>query len=535
MECAPPYCVPSAQPRADAAQPGSTPRRPGAAQSAGANAGATRPAGPTPAPVRALRTKAAPIALLTFVAAMSFGRPSLARLGGIAAEGCDGCHRGGEVTTVSLESNVDRIDPSQAVTLTISVAATNGPAAGFFLSCSDGTFQIVDSGTRALSPDGVTHVAPREGTGSEITFAVGWTAPAQVGGVDFLLYGVSASNDGTNSGDATGATVVSYAVGCEEGITYYRDFDGDGYGGVNADVTVSCVPPPLYAPFDGDCDDNTAAVYPGAPELCDGRDNDCDGQIDENLPIDTYCQDDDGDGHGVRGLSTVQDCGPTRGFGLCDDDCSDGDEAIYPGAPELCNGIDDNCDGRIDEGVLPTCGIGWCRSYATGCSSTSACFPGAPREEECNLFDDDCDGVDDNGTDLELCGSPGLTCRLGECVAVGSGSMDAGGASADAGRASADSENREGADPIDAVGGPSGPDADPSPPPGRDAPGCAVSPTTRSRTGPWWAAAGSWFAASWLAAVAGLRRRSRRRARSHRRAGLRSRVAQRPQRTERAS
>jgi hypothetical protein len=436
--------------------------------------------------------------VLAFVAAISFGRLSLARLGGIAAEGCDGCHSGGEAATVSVESNISQIEPNQSITLTISVSATNGPAAGFYLHCSVGTFQVIDSGTRALAPDGVTHSAPRVGTGSENLFTVGWTAPAQGGGVDFSLYAVSANDNGSNSGDGAGSAVASYAIGCVEGTTYYRDFDGDGYGGVNSGTTVSCLAPPLYAPFDGDCDDNVATVHPGSLELCDRLDNDCNGQIDEDLPIGTYCQDDDGDGHGVRGKATVQGCGPTRGFGLCDNDCDDEAKTAHPGAQELCNGSDDNCDGRTDEDVLPTCGVGWCRQTASGCDSTSVCVPGVPRKEECNLFDDDCDGIDDNGTDLELCGRPGVTCQLGECVAAGDvGANGVGAATGTGGSA--------GAEPIGSAG-----EMDPgaSSPAGAEASGCAVSHPSRTKSGAWYVVAGGMF----VAVEAGRRARSRKRA-----------------------
>jgi hypothetical protein len=472
------------------------PRSPSAAPSARANPRALRPS----------RTNTTLTMVLAFVAAMSFGRLSHARQGGIAAEGCDGCHSGGEATSVSVEPDISQIDLNQAITLTISVSATNGPAAGFYLRCSVGTLQVIDAGTRALAPDGVTHSAPRVGTGSETTFTVGWTAPAEVGGVDFFLYGVSASNDGTNSGDATGSTVASFAIGCGEGTTYYRDFDGDGYGGVNSGTTVSCVAPPLYAPLNGDCDDNTGTVHPGSPETCDLQDNDCNGQIDENLTIGTYCQDDDGDGHGVQRQATVQGCGPTRGFGLCDNDCDDADETIYPGTQELCNLVDDNCDGRIDEDVRPTCGIGWCRSSASGCDSTSVCFPGDPRQEECNLFDDDCDGVDDNGTDLELCGRPGLTCQLGQCVAAG----DIG---ADGASATTESGSSVGVDPTGSAAGTGALAPGASSAAGDEASGCAVSPAVRTKSGAWCVVAGSGF----VAVQAGRRARSRRRAMRRRR------------------
>ena len=74
----------------------------------------------------------------------------------------------------------------------------------------------------------------------------------------------------------------------------------------------------------GDCDDNDENTYPGATELCNGKDNDCDGVI----PADEADADADG-------------------FRICNGDCDDNDENTYPGASELCNGKDNDCDGKI--------------------------------------------------------------------------------------------------------------------------------------------------------------------------------------------
>jgi hypothetical protein len=332
-----------------------------------------------------------------------------------AGSECTGCHSGGKEPTVTITPDSTTILPGQMVTLTLSISQTNGPEAGFFLqSNGHGTFTLVDSGTRFYA-DGVTHTAPRTGSGGQTVFKVAWTAPETPGGVDLTLYGNSVNGDGRSSGDLGSQAFFTTTYGCV-GNKYYHDYDADGVGALSSGYTMDCTLPAFFSAVAGDCNDNDATVYPGAPEICDGKDNNCNGMIDEGLKVDTYCADADGDGHGAIMGAMTTSC-MRKGLGLCDNDCNDHDSKIYPGAPELCNGIDDNCNGMIDEGARPVCGVGWCARYAASCSSPT-CTPGLPRAEECNDFDDDCDGVSDNGSDLALCGQIGLACKAGVCVPV---------------------------------------------------------------------------------------------------------------------
>ncbi len=339
-----------------------------------------------------------------------------AKRNGIGASGCDGCHSGGTRPTVTLTANPASPSVGQATTLTLTVSQASGPVAGFFLTTegpNNGTFRALETGTLA-NTFGVTHTAPRTGSGGVTTFKAEWTATTMTG-VQFSAFVLSANGDGAARGDAGGDAYLALVSGCT-GTTYYLDQDGDGYGTSDPAYPVrkECVKPMAYAAMSGDCNDFSSTVHPGAPELCDAKDNNCDGKIDESVVSQMYCEDKDGDGHGILGGMTKMDCKPSVGFGDCAGDCSDTNMSVYPGAMEVCDGSDNNCNGNTDEGVRKTCGVGWCRRYAEGC--TSVCTPGIPAVETCNYFDDDCDGFDDNGTDAALCGGPDLVCVLGKCI-----------------------------------------------------------------------------------------------------------------------
>ncbi len=114
------------------------------------------------------------------------------------------------------------------------------------------------------------------------------------------------------------------------------DADGDG------------VPPPA------DCDDEDAGVYPGAPEICNSIDDDCDDLVDDFDPdiqgAGTWYVDADADSFGAAEVSA---CAQPTGSAAIDGDCDDADSNVWPGAPEECDGADDDCDGVVDDACTP--------------------------------------------------------------------------------------------------------------------------------------------------------------------------------------
>jgi len=182
---------------------------------------------------------------------------------------------------------------------------------------------------------------------------------------------------------------------------WYQDGDGDGWGADPGAPFVGCRQPAGYSAVGGDCDDLDASAYPGATEVCDSVDNDCDGVSDEGIgaeaPPDApvWHKDDDGDGYGATG-STVISCNPIgEGWSLTEDDCNDANAAINPGAAEVCgDGVDNDCDGAVDEG-FDADGDGYSSCRGDCNDANAAIHPGAT--ETCNGADDNCNGQADEG------------------------------------------------------------------------------------------------------------------------------------------
>jgi hypothetical protein len=197
-------------------------------------------------------------------------------------------------------------------------------------------------------------------------------------------------------------------------IVAYWDRDGDGFGDPNMSRRV-CEVPTDGVEQAGDCDDLNGLSNPDAIEICDETDNDCDGDIDED--VDTiYYEDADGDGHGAPGTNTATGCQAGDGFSPLDDDCNDAEDRAWTNAPEVCDGVDNDCNGAVDEDLEPEMmyvdadadGFGDSEQPVDGCGPATgivdndwdcddndATLNPDTLEVAGNASDDDCDGFVD--------------------------------------------------------------------------------------------------------------------------------------------
>ena len=139
-----------------------------------------------------------------------------------------------------------------------------------------------------------------------------------------------------------------------DALVWNVDADGDGYGDPD-EIVFSCEPIDGAVLDTSDCDDGSDSNHPGADEYCDGVDNDCDGELDEDaVDPETWFADGDGDGYYPRGAETIEACEQPEGFVPQPElnpgwDCDDANEDNHPGADEVCDGVDNDCDIFIDE------------------------------------------------------------------------------------------------------------------------------------------------------------------------------------------
>ncbi len=243
-------------------------------------------------------------------------------------------------------------------------------------------------------------------------------------------------------------------------LTFSIDLDGDGYGDASA-TQEACVAPAGYAANEGDCldtdpayhpgaaerdcadptdyncdgsvayddedgdgwaacsecDDASATTHPGALEVCNDIDDDCAGGVDDGATDALiWYIDYDGDGYGSSRLTTLA-CDAPADYVANDDDCDDTAAGISPDGIEACNGVDDDCDGTVDDGVAATIwyadldrdGYGDPDDAASACDAPAHYVDNAEDCDDteatispvgveiCNDEDDDCDGVVDDG------------------------------------------------------------------------------------------------------------------------------------------
>jgi len=210
---------------------------------------------------------------------------------------------------------------------------------------------------------------------------------------------------------------IDEGLGGQGCIPAFADTDGDGYGDAAAQVCVCNPSAPGYSPIAGDCADKNPQVSPDAMETCDGKDNDCNGFVDDPGAI--GCKpvywDADNDGFG-GGFAVSCECKP-GGLGVSDKsgDCDDANPDVHPLMSEVCDDVDNNCDGLTDKGCDGD-GDGWCGPFFAVMGTPASCpmgggdcmddnplvNPGA-KEVGKDGLDNNCNGVtDETGGEIKF-------------------------------------------------------------------------------------------------------------------------------------
>ncbi|HYV91681.1 MAG TPA: MopE-related protein [Chitinophagales bacterium] len=191
------------------------------------------------------------------------------------------------------------------------------------------------------------------GTTAAPAFAVAQTNPFGLTAIGSVVY--PAFGDLDNDGDmdmiaAEGSGNFFYFQNITPcfGLTVFADTDDDSFGdAANSQFVADCIVPGGYVFDSTDCNDSNAGIRPGACDGTNGIDDNCDGATDNGFATTTFYADGDGDGYGDLS-NHVNECSAPVGYVGDSTDCDDAIASSHPGAQEVINGIDDNCDGTVD-------------------------------------------------------------------------------------------------------------------------------------------------------------------------------------------
>lgn len=275
--------------------------------------------------------------------------------------------------------------------------------------CDDGVYC---NGAERCEPTGCVPGANPCGSGSceEVSDTCGADCPGATDmdgdGVDSRSCGGTDCDDGDPRrfpGNMEVCDADDLDEDCDPETFGFRDQDMDGFPDArccNEDICGT------------DCDDNSAVVHPGEADSCDGLDNDCNGTVDDGS-LEVWYPDVDRDDFGDPDGVTVMSCSRPDGYTDNDDDCDDSIPTVNPAGIDDCNGVDDDCDENTDEvpggcscveGPPQACGTdaGECSMGTRRCISGEFSPCGGtdyvgPRPEVCNGLDDNCDGTSDEG------------------------------------------------------------------------------------------------------------------------------------------
>ncbi|WNG22512.1 hypothetical protein F0U63_45325 [Cystobacter fuscus] len=240
------------------------------------------------------------------------------------------------------------------------------------------------------------------------------------------------------------------AMSCQDAKSeWFRDEDGDGEGNPQQALS-QCAQPAGYVNNNLDCDDKDKERYSTATELCNGKNDNCNGQTDEGFNVGATCTgesncggtikcvtttqaacsvvtstwypDGDKDGHGATGAG-IKVCGTTAPgsyYVTSSDDCDDTKGNVYTGATEFCDSLDNNCDNQTDEGF----DVGGACTDNYQCAGTKECSAGG-KDTQCKpttaptqyYADNDSDNYGDNASVIKTCGTPsaGYIAQGGDC------------------------------------------------------------------------------------------------------------------------